>query len=253
MKPFQFEHLKALPELVHGASVAEYGNMSFLYGEADKVKSNREKFFQDLGVRPNQVAVTSLLHGDRINLVDENDRGKGIAEADSSLMGDVLVTNRPDTFLFMVVADCLALFFYDQVKKVVALSHADWKGVDQEVPFKTAFYLMKELGCKAENILVGMSPALQKESACFESVDQRATPERKAKWSKYLSENNDLTCVDTVSFAYDQLRSIGIPEHNIERSRVNTRTNAEFFSHRRSAEEGQPEARFGCLIGFRES
>lgn len=253
MKPYQFEHLKALPELVHGVSTAEYGNMSFIYGEPDEVKSSRDKFFQDLGVKSNQAVVTSLLHGDKINLVDETDRGKGIIEADSSLMGDILVTSKPDTYLFMVVADCLALFFYDQVNKVVALAHAGWKGVDQEVPFKTAFYLMKEHGCKAENILVGMSPALQKESACFETVDQRATPERKAKWNKYLSEKDNLVCVDTVSFAFDQLRSLGIPEHNIERSPIDTRTNTEFFSHRRSAETGEPEQRFACLIGFKSA
>jgi copper oxidase (laccase) domain-containing protein len=158
-----------------------------------------------------------------------------------------MVANRADTYLFMVVADCLALFYYDQVKKVVALAHAGWRGVDAQVPFKTAFHLMKEYGCKADNILVGMSPAVQKESACYPDLGQESKPE----WSKYITKIDDKVCADTNSYAYDQLLSIGIPKENIDRSTIDTRTNTDFFSHLRSKDTGEPEKRFGCVIGFR--
>jgi len=247
MPIFHFEQLGALPELVHGVATAKYGNMSFLHGEADEVRQNRAKFFQDLKVEPQKVVVASLVHGDKIVQVDESSRGAGIDDPKTSLEGDTLVTDKPDTYLFMVVADCLALFYYDQVKKVVALAHAGWRGVDQRVPEKTVKYLVEQYGSQPSDILVGMPPTLQKESACFQQLHQNDSLD----WSGYITRVGDKYCIDSPQFAFDQLCSAGIPEDNIERSIIDTRTNPEYFSHRRSVEENLPEQRFGCLIGFR--
>lgn len=222
--------------------------MSFLYGEANEVIANRNRFFVSLDINPEKVAVAQLFHEADVLEVTEKDRGKGVEETKSLLSGDILITNKPDVFLFFVVADCLALFLYDPVTRSCALAHAGWKGVHREVPRVAVEALREHYGAKPENIIIGMSPSIKKESAKFKELSQTKFPQ----WQPYIYKEGDYYHVDVSRFAYDQLLSTGIYEEHIEESPIDTRTSKEFFSHRRSAEENIPEARFGCVIGIKK-
>ncbi len=240
----KFTNLSQFNGIVHGYSTTEFGNMSFRYSDKDTVIGNRHQFFESLNVNESQIAVTSLVHGNQIIDVTKRDWGRGIEEAETSLEGDVLVTSEPDTNLFMVVADCLALFFYEPDKHVCALAHAGWRGVDLEVPRLTVEYLVKQKGCDPKKLVVGMPPALQKESSIYQEFEKNADP----RWQKYINVDQ----VDWTGYAYDQLLKAGVLEKNIERSTVDTRLDKNYFSHRRSVEENDKEARFGCLIGLKK-
>jgi len=246
---FQFEKMKAHPGLIHGVSTAEYGNMSYLYGEQAAVQANRRQFFEDLGIPESSVAIVSLVHGHRLIDVTEKDRGRGVSSPDDLLEGDILATNKPETYLFFVVADCLGIFYFDPVNQVCALAHAGWKGVSKRVPRLTVDHLVKHYRSRPEDLLVGMSPAISADSAKFEAVEQAEQPE----WKAYLEQKDGFWHVDTTQYAYDQLIEVGVKPGNIERPTIDTRTSANFFSHRRSVEEGAPEARFGCLIGIKKT
>jgi YfiH family protein len=249
MRVVRFENLSQYPALVHGIATSSFGNMSFNWGEYEEVRANRQRFFDALSVPANQVVVASLVHGTTVRDVSEADRGSGIAKPEESLEADILVTNKPDTFLFMVVADCLALFLFEPDKQVCALAHAGWRGVDQQVPKITINHMVKQCGCDPAKIRVAFSPARQAVSSRFPTKDvtQRQLP----GWEPYLKEVGDQTEVDFIGYAYDQFLASGVSPDHIERSPIDTRTSSDFFSHRRSVEDHEPEARFGCLIGFR--
>lgn len=248
MEIVQFSTLSQYPELVHGVATADFGNMSFNWGRYDEVRANRKQFFDSLGVSEENVAVASLIHGNTIRGVTTAERGRGIIKPEESLEADILITAEPDTFLFMVVADCLALFLFEPEKQVCALAHAGWKGVEARVPETVVQVMADRFGCDRTKILVGMSPARQAASSRFptEQVAQKQMP----GWEPYLREVNNETEVDFVQYAYDQFVAVGVETDNIERSLADTKTDHRFFSHRRSIETNEPEARFGCLIGF---
>lgn len=246
MGPFSFTILNNQPNLVYGISSVDDGNMSFRYGPYEEVRANRRNFFERLSVPEENVAVAQLEHGQTIIDVTEKDQGRGIIKPEESLIGDVLVTAKPNTFLFMVVADCMALLFFDPVKRVCALAHVGWKGVDLEVPRLTVEHLAKHYDSKPRDIVIGISPSLSVESACFPQVDQNNLP----KWENYVLSKNGSYCIDSRRFATDQLSAAGIPKTNIELSEIDTRSDHRFFSHRRSVEDNLPEARFGVLIGI---
>lgn len=248
----QFNNLSAFPKLVHGVSTAQLGNMSFNWGEPHEVVQNRQNFFAKLGVPGDQVVVASLLHGHTIAEITASDRGKGVKSGESTVEADILVTNQPDTYLFLLVADCLALLFFEPVTGVCALAHAGWRGVDQEVPKRTVEYMVKHYQCDPSNILVGFSPAIQPASFTDPvAVVTQAHDERLARWRPYLQEVNGNYQIDFVGFAYDQLLHSGVPAKNIINDRVNTRTNPDYFSFRRSNQDGDAQGRFGALIGLR--
>lgn len=246
----RFANLSQFPNLVHGVATADFGNMSFNWGDYSAVRHNRKRFFDSLDVPEENVAVASLVHGQTVIDVTEALHGRGVAKPEESLKADILITNEPDTFLFMVVADCLALFLFEPEKRVCALAHAGWKGVEARVPEVVVHTLVDRYQCDTKKILVGMSPARQAVSSRFPTQDviQKQLP----GWEPYLKEIGGETEADFVAYAYDQLITTGIEPSNIERSPVDTKTDRRFFSHRRSVETNEPEARFGCLIGFRE-
>ncbi len=245
---FQFSSFAQFPSVVHGVATADFGNMSFNWGEHDQVRTNRKSFFDALQVEEQSVVVASLVHGNGVIDVVASDRGRGVAVPKESLEADILVTAEPDTFLFMVMADCLALFLIEPEKRVSALVHAGWRGVDARAPQVAIRYLEERYGCQPAELWVGLGPAVQADSFCFptQEIEQRHLP----NWRPYLKTNGYLTKIDFVGYARDQLIEGGIPAAQIENSGIDTRTDRRFFSHRRSVETQEPEARFGCLIGF---
>lgn len=249
---YQFTNLSQQLNLVHGVATAQLGNMSFKFGPAGQVKDHRNRFFAKLGVPADNVVVTQLVHEQAILEVTERDRGKGAVDTANLLTGDILVTSKPDTYLFFVVADCLALFLFDPVKQVCALAHAGWRGVELQVPGLVVNYLVARYGSNPKDLLIGLSPALQRTSACFTNnhPEYANRVAHHPTWQRYATKIGEKTCVDITQYAYDQLIQAGVPTSNIERSTIDTRRDPNFFSHRRSQEDGQPEQRFGCLIGF---
>ncbi len=248
---FHFNKLDQQPNLVHGVATAEFGNMSFNWGDYQTVRDNRKRFFDALQVDEPRVTVASLVHGATVSEVTAAEWGWGIVNPEESLEADILVTAQPDTFLFMVVADCLALFLFEPDKQVCALVHAGWRGVEARAPEVAIRYLIEKHGCRPERILAGMSPAIQAKSFSFptENVEQNNLP----NWAPYLKVVGNETQIDFTGYAYQQLLDSGLNSENIERSTVDTKTDPRFFSHRRSVEQQLPEARFGCLIGFKNS
>ena len=71
-----------------------------------------------------------------------------------------MVTDQPGVTLFMRFADCVPIFLYDPVRKVVGLVHAGWQGT-VKMAAKSAIEAMKEqYGCQTTDILAGIGPSV---------------------------------------------------------------------------------------------
>ncbi len=69
----------------------------------------------------------------------------------------------------MAFADCIALYFYDPVKNVIANIHSGWQGTYKEIGRKAVKIMKKEYQCDPENIICLIGPYIRK--CCFE-VDE---------------------------------------------------------------------------------
>lgn len=256
LKVLKFSIFEQFPELVHGVSSSDFGNLSYKWAETnaqtpEDVRQARQRFFNQLAVPEQKVVATQVVSGVQIHNLTPKDWGKGIINPDEGILGDGFFTAEPDTYLFVITGDCLALFFYDPVKRVCGLIHAGWRGVDQELPGLAVEYMVNTYKCDPNNIRIGVSPGLQKESATFthfNDFNQANLP----NWQQYLEKTDSVYRADWIQYAKDQLAAAGVPTINIEDCGINTRTNTEYYSHRRALEEKVPEARFGALIGFQK-
>lgn len=76
---------------------------------------------------------------------------------------DGLITDKKDLLLATTNADCILLFFFDPVKKVIANVHSGWKGTLQRISVKTIQKMVKTYNCNPKDIICCICPSIRKD------------------------------------------------------------------------------------------
>jgi YfiH family protein len=207
-----------------GVSPQPYSSMNLgmsVNDQKENVLKNRELFFGQLGIDTSRVVISKQVHGNSVFVATEPIITEGF---------DALITNKPNVFLAVSVADCTPILIYDTRNKAVAAIHAGWKGTVAEIVKCTLQKMQEAYGtrgvdCEAyigacigySNFEVGEDVA-QHFNANFKTFD----PE-KQKWFVDLKATNR-----------QQLLDFGVALKNIEISVYCTVQDENlFFSHRR--------------------
>lgn len=242
---YQLPKLKKIKSLIHGFSTKQEGNMSLSFGVDKEVYKNREQFLRLFNTSPENCVKMTLQHGTNIEVVGKNHKTRGMFQ-ENSIVADALITKEKGMFLFLVVADCLPIIFYDPVKTLAGLAHVGWKGTDQKLAKKVVQKLSK-LGSHPKDLLVGIGPGIHKKSYVHKDPSQN----RRENWKPFLQDLPDgQTAIDIVGYNVQQTIDAGIPKENIEVSDINTAVSDDFFSHYRSKRTGEPEGRFAAVVGM---
>ncbi len=176
---YTFPLFSAVSGIRHGIStrlggvsdgIYESMNLSFTRGDNDAaVRENFERFCAALGTDSRRAAISAQEHHTIIRNVTTADCGKGIYLPRDYTNVDGLITDEVGITLFTQYADCVPLLFVDPVKRVVATSHAGWKGTVAEIGAVTVEQMCTDYGCRREDILAAIGPSIGQ--CCFE-VDE---------------------------------------------------------------------------------
>jgi hypothetical protein len=223
-----------------GVSRGEYSTLNLGIKKGDLHEAVVENFFRfcrTLEINPHNMVFSDQVHGDKVIVVGVDDRGKGISKDSDIMKVDGLITKDSGVALVTFYADCVPLFFLDPVHKVIALSHAGWKGTVAGIGAKTLSKMHKVFGTRPDECLVGIGPSIG--SCCFEVeesvVEQFATAFYKYRdviikpGSKPGKYHVDLWAANMV-----QINDMGVSPGNITIASLCTSCNGDlFFSHRR--------------------
>ncbi|MDP3948443.1 MAG: polyphenol oxidase family protein [bacterium] len=241
---YQLNNLKNIPGLVHGFSDIKDGNMSFVWGEREKVLSNRKAFLDKLGIKFNDSVAMFLKHGTEIMSVNEFSRGE------EAMPADCLITKSKNVFLFVLTADCLPVIFYDSVNGVLALAHLSRINTPENFLLKIIEKLKTEYGSKPGNLIAAIGPCIKKESYIFTNEELRKRIPDEKIFNGFVADLPDgRKSIDLVGYNVGQMMSTGIKKGNIEISGIDTAKNEEFFSHYHSRLAGSPEGRIATIVG----
>lgn len=153
-----------------GVSVGPYYSLNVGLHVGDKdtaVIKNRALLCEAVGVELRSLVAGEQVHGTNISIVTACHAGKGaIRWSDSIPRTDGLITNVPELPLFMVVADCAVVSFFDPKRKVIALAHGSWRGTVGRIVQKTVSKMVETFGCDLRDILVGIGPSIG--PCCYE-------------------------------------------------------------------------------------
>ncbi|MBU2700221.1 YfiH family protein [Sporomusaceae bacterium BoRhaA] len=235
-----------------GVSKKPYESLNLALHTGDQkndVLTNRRRFCQAVGVSFDDTVTAEQVHGSHITVVTAVDAGKGMLNYEDSIAKtDALITNVAGLSLMLCYADCVPVLIADPKQKVVAVSHAGWKGTVAAIAQKTVQKMMDEFGCQAVDCLVGIGPSI---GFCSYEVDEQVISELQRAfswWARVVKPEGKKWKFDLWQANAKQLMDIGVAEENIICSNFCTACNKDlFFSHR--AERGQT-GRMAAIISL---
>ena len=176
---------------------------------------------------------TNYAHGAQLYRAEQKDVGRGIMRENVSIFCDGLFTDEQRVPIISFHADCVPLFFYDPVRRAVAICHAGWRGTSQHIT-RNAIKSLQSIGCQPENILAAVGPCIGVQH--YEVGPEVVDVFRHEFGETTVQQRDDHWYADlTVACTLDMLRSGIIPEH-ITISGLCTYEDATlFYSHRRDS------------------
>ena len=210
--------------------------MSFSVGDDEKiVKENRNLFFENLGIKPENVAYQKQVHEDKISFVTQ---GGSIGESDA------MITDKPGIGLAVSIADCVPILIYDPVKKIIAGVHSGWRGTEKKILLKTLKEL-KKYGSLPENLVAYIGPSISK------NVYEVGKEVAEFFDEKYLEEKGEKYLLDVAGINFDILLDAGVKKNNIQLSSLCTYAMKNVLhSYRR---DGNKSGRSYAIIALREN
>ena len=152
---------------------------------------------------------------------------------------DALITNKKNTPLMVIVADCIPMLFHDNKKQIIGVAHAGRKGTLENIVKNTIFKMKESYSCDAQDIEVRLGPSIQK--CCYEVSKELALQVENKFGEKFVINRN----LDLQGINRKQLLECGVVLNNITISKVCTKcSNEPYFSYRKDKNCG----RFAGLI-----
>lgn len=214
-------------------------NLSFHRGDdPDAVMENHRRFADAVGYDYRKLVFSDQVHKTDIYKVTEKDAGKGIMRDTDIREIDGLMTNVPGIPLMTFYADCVPVFFYDPVKKVVAMNHSGWKGTVAKISRCMLSRLKEEYGTEASDLICAVGPSICKD--CYEVSEDVAKQfmdaYTKAQVDEIVYDKGDgKYLLDLHRANYYNLVDSGILSEKIDVTNICTCCNSDvLFSHRAS-------------------
>ncbi len=220
-----------------GVSSGECSSLNLGFSRNDSKKNVEEniKIICDaMNIKIENLVFSNQVHSNKIRVVNEKDRGKGIVKESDIIGYDGLVTNKKDVALATFYADCVPVFFFDPINVVIALAHSGWRGTLMEIAGETVKTMVSVYGCNPVDIKTVIGPSIGQ--CCFE-VGNEVKEEfiSKLSWSSIYCKSSEggKSNINLQGIICRTLLNTGLKRENIYISDICTKCNNDiFFSHR---------------------
>ena len=148
---------------------------------------------------------------------------------------DAFITNKPGIPIAIRTADCVPVFLFDPIKKVIGLAHAGWRGTKAQIAAKTAKTMQDKLGSKCYDLKVVLGSSIR--SCCYE-----VGAEFKQHFPLDVKERDGHLYADVIAANRRQLIETGLQPEHITDSGICTHCHTgpksfDYFSFRRDGEK----------------
>ena len=227
---------------IGGVSDGMWSSMNLSFNRGDKrenVLENYRLLCGCKGIDINNLVLSKQTHTNNVKTVTKADCGTGIFK-ESFCDVDGLITNQKGVALVTQYADCTPLVFLDTKNKVIATSHAGWRGTVKEIGKKTVEKMVNEFGTNPSDIIVGIGPCIKE--CCYEVDDPVYNEFLKLPYldlSKiFTKKENGHYMLNLVEANKQILVNAGIHDSNFDLSDICTCCNADkMHSHRKTKGE----------------
>lgn len=146
-----------------GVSEGYLSSLNFrrgLYDPDENINENFRRTARFFDVAPDRIVCAQQTHTANVRIVTEADAGKGVTRDRDYTDVDGLITDVPGLVLYTSHADCVPIYFYDPVRRVIALAHSGWKGTVARIGQVTIRKMTDIYGCRPEDIYAAIGPSI---------------------------------------------------------------------------------------------
>ncbi|MDR6551390.1 peptidoglycan editing factor PgeF [Paenibacillus qinlingensis] len=219
---------------------------------------NRERVAAALGQSFTSFTYAEQVHGKDIAIVTLDEQGMGRESRATALQAkDGFITKEKGIVLCAQFADCVPLYFYDPVQRVVGLAHAGWKGTVLNISMATISLMTHTFGSQPSDIYAAIGPSI---GACCYEVDatvatrvwlafEEAQIPQEEQEAIITDKGNGKYMLNLQQLNRKLIEQAGILSSHIEVTQLCTSCRTDlFFSHRK---EGGSTGRMIAWIGLR--
>lgn len=206
-------------------------NMKHLFTTRLGWKQNNifDDLSQVISVPKEKIYSTRQVHGTDVIIIKEQ------CNSDvKKVEVDGLITNIKGIALSTYHADCVPIYFYDKVNKVIGMAHAGWKGTLNNIAQVMVNNMVKDFSSRLKDIHVALGPSIG--VCCYEIGEEVAIlfKERYPYNSHILVEKDNKIYLDLWNVNMVNLLNAGIRKENIYLSDYCTSCNTDtVFSYRK--------------------
>lgn len=210
-------------------------NLGFSRNDSrENVEENIKRVCTAMNIKTENLVFSNQIHSNKIRVVDEKDKGKGIVKESDIIGYDGLVTNKRNVALVTFYADCVPVFLFDPQNVVIALAHSGWRSTLKEIAGEIVKTMVSIYGSNPCDIKTVIGPSIGQ--CCFE-VGNEVKEEfiSKLSWSSIYCESSEVgkTNINLQGIIRQTLLNAGIKRENTYISNICTKCNNDiFFSHR---------------------
>lgn len=196
------------------------------------VCARRAQALQSCGILPPYTVHAQQMHGNTVYVASAGD----VVPQSSApcIQGDALATNDATVALYVKVSDCVPVFFFAPQAQGVAVAHAGWRGLLQNIIHRTHAAL-QQLVPAPSNIHAVIGPHAK--ACCFEIQDDTPGNAIRESFDPHgcIYARGKKTYADMTQYTRHMLMQSGIADANIhDRSACTVCHPEQFFSARRN-------------------
>lgn len=162
------------------------------------------------------------------------------------IWADAALTQSSQITLAMSVADCFPVIISSNKQPLLALIHAGWKPLLQNVLELTIQEILIKTGIKTCNLTAWIGPGIR---ACCYRFAQKPIQADLKNWQPFIKKQQNNWVVDLPGFIQQELRRLGFKTtHITDFNKCTYCQSDQYFSHRRSLNLNQPKENGRILV-----
>ena len=223
---------------IGGSSKGIYSSLNVSFKSADNPQNiikNREIISESLRTNSEKVFFLNQQHTNKVIFFDSKVNVNDI----NKIEADAFITDRKDTGIGIVTADCAPILAYESESGFIAGIHAGWKGALAGICENTILKL-KETGIDIKKLAVAIGPCISLENYEVKEDMVKKFLKQDSSFEHSFSRIGGKIFFDLVGFIKIRFEEMGI--YNIEIIDMCTYSDDQlFFSNRRTHKMGKKD------------
>jgi len=218
-----------------GESIGIFKSLNCGPGSSDSKKNvlkNIKIVSKKINNKSKKIVLLNQIHSNNFHFINKN-----LKTPSNKLTGDALITNKKNTAIGILTADCAPILLHDETNKMIAAIHAGWKGAYKGIIEKVIKFMIKE-GCSPKNITAVIGPCISVNSYQVRQNFIKKFMQQSKKNKVFFKKIRDKNYFNLNKYIYFQIKRLKIKKIDIIKKDTFIAKN-NFFSARRSIRQNK--------------